>query len=68
MAKQTAILGLPLQLAGYEALRRTIEKAFGIIDVQAAPPYTAAEIGKVLKVVDDGNGNPVLSWEDDLTA
>jgi hypothetical protein len=62
MAKQTAILGLPLQLAGYEALRRTIEKAFGIIDVQAAPPYTAAE------VVDDGNGNPVLSWEDDLTA
>lgn len=26
------------------------------------PPYTAADIGKVLGVVDDGNGNPVLAW------
>lgn len=28
------------------------------------PVYTAAEIGKVLGVVDDGSGNPVLDWVD----
>lgn len=33
-----------------------------IVPISPVPPYTPAEIGKILGVADDGSGGAVLRW------
>lgn len=53
MATKTTKLGLDTGLVGGgEQLRQVLAKNFEAIDAAALPPVTAADNGKVLKVVD----------------
>ena len=64
MANKTTNHELPLDTAGLETFRQSYEAAMAILDgkVTVIPAFVAGDIGKVLGVVDDGEGNPILGW------
>ena len=73
---KTEVLELGLDFAGHVQTEQVLAENFKIIDAAFAdleasepedpttplPAITTADIGKVLGVVDDGEGNPALGW------
>lgn len=64
--EKTPNLGLPLDTMGHIPLQRTVEDGFKTLDEKfpggGIPAFAVGDIGKVLGIVDDGDGNPILGW------
>lgn len=68
--KTTTNLGLPLSPVGPIETQQAFDKAMNTIDEAIGDPDsyikvpapTSDDIGKVLGVEDDGDGNPVVAW------
>ena len=46
-----------------EAQKAQARSNIGITSIGIVlPPYSSADIGKTLGIVDDGNGNAILAW------